>query len=395
VKLNIKVFLLEVLLLCAVLTQAQHKPNKKIITIKGKVQFQNSPEGMKYLGYNFNKVYLGHREGRDFKMVDSFTLKEDGLWQFKVDATRPKFYDIDIVKWDRVTVWADADINMNCRGCDTARMPIKNPPFVFVEGSADNNFINLVEHANYRNYQAMIVVSKEQYYAGKIEDSTWASYLKKNDGYKQLSIDYYDRLKVLIKAYHERPVVLFGIKRLNWEREQDFILPILANLEKKYPWFNEIADYKKKVEDNIAQAKLLKPGMPVPVVAYNDPKGKPVSIADYKGKYLLIDFWASWCGPCRSAIPKVKDLYTKYKEKGFEVLSISIDKDEKAWRKAMVEEGMPWAQTLSPDMNKTMDQFLFSGIPTLYLIDREGKIVKSYTGYAPEVDEKIKEIFGF
>ena len=390
-----KIIVLLLTLICFAYTQAQKKTSKKYITIKGKVQFLNPPDRMKYLGYNFNKVYLGHREGRGFIMVDSFTLKEDGLWQFKVDATQPKFYDLDIVKWDRLKVWADEDININSRGYDTAKMKIKNNPYIFIEGSADNNFINLVEHAIYRNYQTMIAVGQEQYNAGKIEDSTWATYLKKNDGYKQLNIDFVDRIKVLVKAYKDRPVVLYGIKVLNWEREQDFIMPILANLEKKYPWFKDIAAYKKQVEDNIAQAKLLKPGMPVPVVAYNNPKGIPVSIADYKGKYLLIDFWASWCGPCRSAIPKVKDLYTKYKEKGFDVLSISIDKDENAWRKAMVEEGMPWAQTLSPDINKTMDQFLFSGIPTLYLVNREGKIVKSYTGYVPEVEEKIKEIFGF
>ena len=390
-----KIIVLLLTLICFACTQAQKKTSKKYITIKGKVQFLNPPDRMKYLGYNFNKVYLGHREGRGFIMVDSFTLKEDGLWQFKVDATQPKFYDLDIVKWDRLKVWADEDININCRGYDTAKMKIKNNPYIFIEGSADNNFINLVEHAIYRNYQTMIAVGQEQYNAGKIEDTTWAAYLKKNDGYKQLNIDFVDRIKVLIKTYKDRPVVLYGIKVLNWEREQDFIMPILANLEKKYPWFKDIAAYKKQVEDNIAQAKLLKPGMPVPVVAYNNPKGIPVSIADYKGKYLLIDFWASWCGPCRSAIPKVKELYTKYKEKGFDVLSISIDKDENAWRKAMIEEGMPWAQTLSPDINKTMDQFLFSGIPTLYLVNREGKIVKSYTGYVPEVEEKIKEIFGF
>lgn len=390
-----KIILIAAAFFCYNYANAQTKPAKKYITIKGKVEFLNPPERMKYLGYNFNKVYLGHREGRDFKLVDSFALKEDGLWQFKIDAKQPKFYDIDIVKWDRVRVWADENIYINCRGYDTAKMKIKNNPFIFVEGSVDNNFINLVEHANYRNYQAQIAIGQEQYNAGKTEDTTWAAYLKKNDGYRQLNIDFVDRIKVLVKAYKDRPVVLYGIKMLNWEREQAFILPILDNLEKKYPWFKDIAVYKKQVEDNIAQAKLLKPGMPVPVVAYNDPNGNAVSVADYKGKYLLIDFWASWCGPCRSAIPKVKDLYAKYKEKGFEVLSISIDKDEKAWRKAMVEEGMPWAQSLSPDINKTMDQFLFSGIPTLYLVNREGKIVKSYTGYVPEVEEKIKEIFGF
>ena len=91
---------------------------------------------MTNLGYNFNKVYLGHKEGREFNVVDSFTLKEDGLWQFKVDATRPKFYDIDIVKWDHVTVWADDNMYINCRGYDTSKVKMKNNPYIFIEGSA-------------------------------------------------------------------------------------------------------------------------------------------------------------------------------------------------------------------------------------------------------------------
>lgn len=382
------------LVLLASTTQGQSK-SKKSIVIQGKVSFQNPQKTLDRLGYNINKVYLGHRNGRDFTMVDSFTLKEDGKWFFKVDATRPKFYDIDMVKWDRITVWADADMTIDCRGFDTAKMPIKNPPYISIQGSSDNNFINFVNHEVYRNYQEMIASSREMYFAGMVKDTSWSAYLKKADPYKQSSDAFKERLKVFINAYKDRPVVLYGIKMLNWEREQAYILPLLNNLTERYPWFADVAAYKKQVEDAIAQDKLLKPGMPIPIVAYNDPAGKPVSIADYKGKILLIDFWASWCGPCRTSIPKVKEVYNKYREKGFDVLSISIDKDEKAWRKAMSEENMPWSQTLSPDMNKTMDLFLFSGIPTLYLVDREGKIIQKYTGYSQQVDDRIKKIFEF
>jgi len=107
----------------------------------------------------------------------------------------------------------------------------------------------------------------------------------------------------------------------------------------------------------------------------------------------LIDFWASWCGPCRQAVPKVKDLYAKYKDKGFEVVSISIDDSKKAWEKAMEEEKMPWQQWLSPDKNETMKKFLFSGIPTLYIVDKEGKIIGSYTGFTEDVSKKIDSFF--
>ena len=134
--------------------------------------------------------------------------------------------------------------------------------------------------------------------------------------------------------------------------------------------------------------------MPIPAVSYPDATGKLSGLDAYKGKYLLIDFWASWCGPCRAAVPKVKELYGKYKSKGFDVVSISIDDSKKAWVKAMDEEQMPWNQWLSPDKNKTMVKFLFSGIPTIYLVDREGKIIGSYTGFTDDIPKKLEQLMG-
>jgi thiol-disulfide isomerase/thioredoxin len=380
-------FKIAAVLVCAVSVQAQTKTAKKYITISGKVQFLN-PES---IGLQ-NKVWLSKRKGWDKKYYDSVNIAPDGNWQLKVEASTPTLYTLDIANWDRVTVYADASMTIKSRGYDTAKMKIKNPPFVFVEGSADNNFINLVDHIVYRNYQTMIAESKEMYYAAQSNDSAWGKYLKEKDPYKQLGDDFRDRLKVLIRAYQDRPVVVYALGMLNWEKEQEIIIPILKKLNNKYPWFKDAREMKKDMEDKIAQANRLKPGMPVPAVSYPDDNGRLQGFEQYKGKYLLVDFWASWCGPCRAAVPKVKELYAKYKDKGFDVVSISIDDNKKAWQKAMEEEGMPWQQWLSPDKNKTMQRFLFAGIPTLYIVDREGKIVGSYTGFTENVEKKIAEL---
>jgi len=382
-----KIISIAALLCWAAIVPAQHTTAKKYVTIKGKVQFLN-PDKYAHL----NKVWLSKRQGWNNNVYDSATIAPDGSWQLKVAAATPTLYNIDIAKWDRVTVYTDAGMTINSRGYDTAKVKIKNPPYVFVEGSADNNFINLVDHAVYRNYQTMIADSKEMYYAGQSPDTSWLAYLKKINPYKQLNDDFTDRLKVLIRAYKDRPVVLYGLGMLNWERDTTIIMPILKNLNKKYPWFKDAAQMQKDMEDKIAQAKLLKPGNPIPVVNYPDDKGALQAFEQFKGKYLLIDFWASWCGPCRAAVPKVKQLYDHYKDKGFEVVSISIDDSKTAWQKAMEEEKMPWQQWLSPDKNKTMQTFLFSAIPTLYLVDRQGRIIGSYTGFTDNVEQKIKDL---
>jgi len=149
----------------------------------------------------------------------------------------------------------------------------------------------------------------------------------------------------------------------------------------------------QQIADRLTILQRSAIGQPMLNFTQNNVEGQPVRFADFKGKYVFVDFWASWCGPCRAAVPKVKQLYAQYKDKGFEVVSISIDDSKTAWQKAMEEEKMPWAQWLSPDKNKTMQTFLFSAIPTVYLVDREGKIVASYTGFTEQVAQKIAGLF--
>ena len=89
-----------------------------------------------------------------------------------------------------------------------------------------------------------------------------------------------------------------------------------------------------------------------------------------------MDFWASWCGPCRGEIPHLKEAYEKYADKGVAFFSVSIDKSDAAWKKALAEENMPWEQVCAPQAGKdVMKQYQFSGIPYILVLDKEGRIV--------------------
>lgn len=145
------------------------------------------------------------------------------------------------------------------------------------------------------------------------------------------------------------------------------------------PWYEALSPeaqksyYGQKVINEITPPG--KEGTTVPAFTVKTSDGKSVTLAELcKGKrYLLIDFWASWCSPCRKEIPNLKKLYAAYVSKGFDIVSISIDKKEKDWQKALKEENLSWHNFR--DTEGIADLYKVKFVPTMYLIDPQGVIV--------------------
>ncbi len=178
----------------------------------------------------------------------------------------------------------------------------------------------------------------------------------------------------------------------------------VALLAKKYPdheYVNEYNNYALALEQSAMQtqaAELIQVGMPAPNISLSSPDGKKYSLSDLKGKVVLLDFWASWCGPCRKSNPHVVEVYNKYKEKGFTVFSVSLDgidsrsrsrfptdeaykeglaQSKKNWMDAIAKDQLSWPYHVS-ELNKwdtqAVREYGVSGIPKTFLIDRDGKI---------------------
>ena len=133
------------------------------------------------------------------------------------------------------------------------------------------------------------------------------------------------------------------------------------------------------VDTFVKQMALLKTvqiGQVAPAFTANTADGKAVSLSNYKGKYVLVDFWASWCQPCRQENPNVVKMYNKYKNKNFDVLGISLDTDKAAWLGAVKADGLTWTHVSElKDFNgETVKKYQVQAIPTSYLIDPAGKI---------------------
>jgi thiol-disulfide isomerase/thioredoxin len=151
----------------------------------------------------------------------------------------------------------------------------------------------------------------------------------------------------------------------------------------------------KRLTEKLALLKRTAIGEKISNFQQSDLNGKMVNFDQFKNKYVFIDFWASWCGPCRAENPNVVSAYQKYKAKGFEVLGISLDTNAKAWKKAINDDGLHWTQLsdLKGWKNDVALYFGVSGVPTSLLIDPQGKVIaKNIRG--EYLQEKLANIFG-
>lgn len=132
---------------------------------------------------------------------------------------------------------------------------------------------------------------------------------------------------------------------------------------------------KAKFDDLCAQWAKIAKGQPSPEFKYLDINGKEVNLKDLAGKYVYIDVWATWCGPCRGELPHLKELEHKFEKKNIDFVSISCDQDKAAWQKMVKEDKLGGIQLHTGGDQSFMDTFMIRGIPRFILLDREGKII--------------------
>ena len=215
---------------------------------------------------------------------------------------------------------------------------------------------------------------------------------KKNAAVDQLN----DYLKQFIQT---TPNATLGVLALGWASrsfQPDQMEASLKGLKTRFPGNAFLAEMEKNSQQQPAQPSAGGDswiGKTVPELVMADPNGKDVSISSFKGKYVLIDFWASWCGPCRMENPNVVKAYNEFKGKNFTILGVSLDKDKDAWKKAIAQDHLSWTQMsdLKYWNSQAVETFGFQGIPFNVLVDPTGKVIgESLRG--EDLDSKLKQV---
>ena len=197
-----------------------------------------------------------------------------------------------------------------------------------------------------------------------------------------------------MQTHPDNNVSAYLLTTLEQEKMKDGIALLSDNVKNGVmaPYIQSITDMLASEEQRVAAAGKIREGVEAPDFTLNDLNGKPLALSSLRGKYVVLDFWGSWCGWCIKGFPEMKEAYAKYNGK-VEFLGVSCRDTEKRWKAAVAKHQLPWLNVLNEGDVDVSALYAVEGYPTKIVISPEGKIQKIVVGESPEFYTYLEELF--
>lgn len=344
----------------------------------------------KFSNGNGKTIYLEQMSTTGFKPVDTAEVDDKGEFIMAPAIKEPGFYRLKVSdrsfatlilnEKEKVTINGDANDLTNT---------------YTVEGSVDSKLFWDISQASAKNYRKRDSLQNvfQLYISTHQNDPSGTEAMSQTleSQYNALVGQHNNYLKELIEKNLSSLAALAAIQQLPAEEYLPVYFKLDETLFAKYP----NSDYVKMFHQDIENKKKLATGATAPEITMDTPDGKPLSLSSLKGKIVLVDFWASWCGPCRKENPNVVKAYNKYNSKGFDIFSVSLDQDAEKWKLAIQKDNLIWKNHVCDFkgwQTPMVQLYDFKGIPYNVLLDKEGKIIaKNLRG--EDLEKKLAEIF--
>ena len=319
---------------------------------------------------------------------EQIVLEKDNTYKKKIRITQPGYYRLSFYGRQFVTfILNRSDLEINVDGNDPAG-------FYEVKGSPDHDLIVKVQEVmnNVQSSPDMIKLEEEFALASSNQDVGRITELQSE--YLKIVGKGHDIVAGMLKDQPASLAVINLLQQnnlLDRDKYLDLYISTSDKLKKEWPDY----DVAKQFIEMVDKMKVTAIGQISPEIEMPNPEGQIIKLSSLRGKYVLVDFWAKWCGPCRKENPNVVRAYQKYKDKGFEVFGVSLDRNKEDWVQAINEDGLIWTQVsdLKYFDSKAAIDFNISAIPFSILLDPEGRIIaKNLRGGA--LDKKLEEVLG-
>jgi thiol-disulfide isomerase/thioredoxin len=302
---------------------------------------------------------------------------------FRGDLDEPQYYSVPLVGGETMRVW----------DTDRTRFDVDGTGFyadfhkvdLFNENAGKDMRENTLKYREMKNDNTLTKEERNKFY-----DEVYSPSF---DRYQQELIDY-------VKAHPNQEAAVYLLKDIDGfdKMKETFMLfePSIREgrmrpIYDKWVKANE-ESIEAEAKEKEAQKKQAE-GIEAPVFTLNDIEGKPLALNSLRGKYVVLDFWGSWCIWCIKGFPKMKEYYAKYSDK-FEILGIDCNDTEDKWKAAVKKHELPWLHVYCPKNSSVLTDYGITGFPTKILIGPDGKIVKTIIGEDPSFYTFLDSLFG-